>query len=53
MIGDDDSDDGDDYDDHDDYDDYDGLKKKKTFSDKIPCIYLGLWTPTHPPPPPF
>ena len=29
------------------------LKKMRNFSDKIPCIYLGLWTPTHPPPPLF
>ena len=29
------------------------FEKVRGFSDKIPCIYLGLWTPTHPPPPLF
>ena len=24
------------------------FEKMRTFSDKIPCICLGLWTPTHP-----
>ena len=29
------------------------FEEMSSFSDKIPCIYLGLWTPTHPPPPLF
>ena len=29
------------------------FEKMRDFSDKVPCIYLRLWTPTHPPPPLF
>ena len=29
------------------------FEKMRNFSDKIPCICLGIWTPTHPPPPLF
>ena len=25
----------------------------RNFSDRVPCICLGLWTPNHPPPPLF